>query len=580
MTDPTNVTHGHNPDFFEQLKSTLRLQDLLRQEPALLPPADITIDSSTPHDYDAAPINLQDFIQSIQAGNDVFVEYVAPTDSATYMFGGGAKGTLDSAADIIMPAGTFYPQLTQNFTFHDFYANDTSSNSDVLCKDVYHPDDDTRLEFWVCGVVLNIVGIFGIIGNIISMIILSRPQMRSSINYLLIGLARCDTTLIITSMLLFGIPCVYPFSGYFFYYYNYIYPFISPTVFPIGLTAQTASIYMTFTVTLERYVAVCHPLKSRALCTYGRAKIYFVICCIFSLLYNLPRFWEVMTVSYQPEGSDIVYHCLRPSPLRQNQSYINIYIHWCYLIVNYIIPFLTLAILNCLIYRQVKRANRERQRLSRSEKREIGLATMLIFIVIVFFLLNFLALVVNIDEAFYHKIDHSLTKISNLLVTINSSANFLIYVIFGEKFKRIFLLIFFNRRLSRDQPDLIHYESSISNNGDGTTNHRSSVRFSRHGTQRSTTGTYLVATTGGSDSNNSTLKNVRLVQTGSATGSTAVVKIKRNRAPSPGPVVYFPARDLQRSPTVVTPVALALNNNTTLSCDWMDVKNGQMTSGI
>uniref|UniRef100_A0A0A1X0K9 FMRFamide receptor n=1 Tax=Zeugodacus cucurbitae TaxID=28588 RepID=A0A0A1X0K9_ZEUCU len=551
-----NATHGFDPNIFHKLKSSQRIKDLLRQEPALLPPADVVVDSST-HDYDAAPINLQDFIQSVSDSN-VFVEYIAPTDSTTFSLGSSVAND-----------GTLFPQLTNNFTFHDFYSNQSNA---TLCKDVYHPDDDTRLEFWVCGVVLNIVGIFGIIGNIISMIILSRPQMRSSINYLLIGLARCDTTLIITSMLLFGIPCVYPYSGYFFYYYNYVYPFISPSIFPIGLTAQTASIYMTFTVTLERYVAVCHPLKSRALCTYGRAKIYFIVCCTLSLIYNLPRFWEVTTVSYQPEGSEIVYHCLRPSPLRQNQTYINIYIHWCYLIINYIIPFLTLAILNCLIYRQVKRANRERQRLSRSEKREIGLATMLIFIVIVFFLLNFLALVVNIDEAFYNKIDHSLTKISNLLVTINSSANFLIYVIFGEKFKRIFLLIFFKRRLSRDQPDLIHYESSISNNGDGTINHRSSGRFSRHGTQRSTTGTYLVT---GGGSNNSTLKNVRLVQT----GSPGVVKIKRNRAPSPGPVVYYPARDIQRS-TVVNPVALASNNNTALSCDWVDGKNGQMTSGI
>lgn len=40
------------------------------------------------------------------------------------------------------------------------------------------------------GILLNVVAILGVFGNIISMIILSRPQMKSSINYLLIGLAR------------------------------------------------------------------------------------------------------------------------------------------------------------------------------------------------------------------------------------------------------------------------------------------------------------------------------------------------------------------------------------------------------
>ena len=35
-----------------------------------------------------------------------------------------------------------------------------------------------------------------------------------------------------------------------------------------------------------------------------------------------------------------------------------------------------------------------------------------------------------------------LNNISNLLVTLNSSVNFIIYCIFGDKFKRIFLRLF------------------------------------------------------------------------------------------------------------------------------------------
>ncbi|XP_055842285.1 FMRFamide receptor [Episyrphus balteatus] len=446
-----------------------------------------------------------------------------------------------------------------NFTnLNNSYIENDDDDDWSKCKDEYNPASSlNRLEFWVCGVILNLVGILGILGNILSMVILSRPQMRSSINYLLIGLARCDTVLIITSMLLFGIPSIYPYTGYLFYYYYYIYPNISPCVFPIAMAMQTASVYMTFTVTLERYVAVCHPLKARALCTYGRAKIYFIGCIVFAVFYNLPRFWEVVVLAYTPPGTNDVIYCVRPSKLRQDTDYINVYVHWCYLVVNYFIPFLNLAVLNCLIYRQIKLANRERQRLSRTEKREIGLATMLLCVVVVFFLLNFLALYNNIQEAFYGFIDDNLIKISNLLVTINSSANFIIYVIFGEKFKRIFLLIFFKRRLSRDQPDLIHYESSISN-GDGTT--RCSGRFSRHGTQRSMT------------RNGSTLNSVRLT-----TGASGTVKIKRNRAPSPGPCVYYPARDIQRCAMSTT--TTVLTSETSLNCDW-DAKNGQMTSAF
>lgn len=191
-------------------------------------------------------------------------------------------------------------EIYRQVRHHGNYSNYSLDHYDhYFCGNNYNPNDsETYFEIWM-GCLLTTVGVFGIIGNIISMIILSRPQMRSSINYLLIGLARYDTVLIVTSILVFGIPSIYPYSGYLSYYYFIIYPKLSPITFPIGMIAQTASVYMTFIVTLERYIAVCHPLKARALCTYGRAKIYFIGCIIFSVLYNIPRFWEVVVVSYQ-----------------------------------------------------------------------------------------------------------------------------------------------------------------------------------------------------------------------------------------------------------------------------------------
>ncbi|CAH0559345.1 unnamed protein product [Brassicogethes aeneus] len=216
----------------------------------------------------------------------------------------------------------------------------------------------THIKFYrfvTNGILLNFLGCLGILGNIISMIILSRPQMRSSINYLLIGLALSDTLLIITSILLFGLPGIFPYSGFLFNYYYYVYAHIVPVVYPLGLMAQTASVYLTVTVSLERFVAVCHPLRARALCTYGRARAYVICIIIFSIAYNMPRLWESIIQKDFYEKMNVTVYCPRASNFRNNQLYMTIYTHWLYLIFLYLLPFMSLAFLNASIYTQVSR---------------------------------------------------------------------------------------------------------------------------------------------------------------------------------------------------------------------------------
>ncbi|KAF0773995.1 FMRFamide receptor [Aphis craccivora] len=226
----------------------------------------------------------------------------------------------------------------------------------ILCPLFESTDDDDYnllFEFVTYGVLLNVIGVFGILGNVISMVILSRPQMKSSINYLLIGLARCDTVLIVTSMLLFGLPVVYPATGHLFNYYFKVYPLIAPVVYPIAMISQTVSVYLTLTVTLERFVAVCHPLRARSLCTYGRARAYVVATIAFAVFYNVTRFLEVTVQKCMHTGSNQYVYQVYPSDLRNDHNYISIYIHWMYLLIMYFIPFGSLAVLNAAIYRQV-----------------------------------------------------------------------------------------------------------------------------------------------------------------------------------------------------------------------------------
>lgn len=130
---------------------------------------------------------------------------------------------------------------------------------------------------------------------------------------------------------------------------------------------------------------------------------------------------------------------------RRNQLYISIYVTWMYLVFMYVLPFVSLIVLNYLIFLAMRKANATRARLSSQEKKEHNLAHMLLMVVVVFFVCNLLALVINILELFDLNYD-LLIKVSNLLVTVNSSINIFIYCTFGNKFKTVFMQIFCGKK--------------------------------------------------------------------------------------------------------------------------------------
>ncbi|KAK9717222.1 hypothetical protein QE152_g24300 [Popillia japonica] len=169
---------------------------------------------------------------------------------------------------------------------------------------------------------------------------------------------------------------------------------------------------------------------------------------------------------------------------------------------------------------------------------------MLLCVVMVFFICNLLPLIINIIELFdiqMREITLScLINTSNLLVTINSSVNFIIYVTFGEKFQRLFLLLFcshgFFGSVGRDSPEATGHDDSFMLNGN-----RQSVRFHR----------YYNASLNRSDKTSS----IRL---------NGTLREKRSRTNSPAPCVYYPANKLQRE---ISAVAYTTQSSVTNS-EW------------
>ena len=159
---------------------------------------------------------------------------------------------------------------------------------------------------------------------------------------------------------------------------------------------------------------------------------------------------------------------------------------------------------------------------------------MLICVVIVFIICNILPMASNVYENLFDNPPFWMIQIGNLLVTINSSINFIIYVIFGRKFKRLFLKLFCSSNIfgqGRDSPEFQTNDESVITN---TTNIelRNSIRRSHR-------------------SNNSSRNNNSHMTNGSSRQS-----IKGSiRCASPGPCVYYPARSPVRSPSQISRIS-------------------------
>jgi len=238
------------------------------------------------------------------------------------------------------------------------------------------------------------------------------------------------------------------------------------------LSAHSASVYLTLAVTIERYVAICHPFKARTNFTWRQATYIVIGIFMGSFIYNLPKWWEFVAIGILDGNNVVVRYVPVTTSLRRNPIYEKYYCYSAYMVLIYSLPLLILILFNVLIYKavsqnwysfqhlingeeeasfqkprfnfllifsKVKRANVQRRMLSSSEQSENQIARMLVMVVLVFILCNAMTLV-NIAAKI---ISGSPTitgvdSLRNFSVVLNSCINFVIYCAYGEKFREIF----------------------------------------------------------------------------------------------------------------------------------------------
>ena len=121
--------------------------------------------------------------------------------------------------------------------------------------------------FWFEGFFVPIVGTIGILGNILSILVLSRRELdlKASFKNLLITLCIFDMLFIVAVNMFYTLPI------HFDYYETELIPYLTPFLLPFIHIVLTGSVYAVVAVAVERYFIICNPFSTNY---HGRGMRY------------------------------------------------------------------------------------------------------------------------------------------------------------------------------------------------------------------------------------------------------------------------------------------------------------------
>lgn len=286
------------------------------------------------------------------------------------------------------------------------------------------------------------ISILGIIGNILASVVLIRQRPRLSTTILLLSLAADDSLILLSTILLRSL-------RYLAYYHNVMdaylahYHSIFLVIYPLVYFIRMFNIWLTVLLTIDRVIAVCKPLHTSRICTISKAYRNIIIICICSFAFSIPRLFEFKYDSDNPFK-------FTSTNLLKNQTYTIGYRIITFSLFMYIIPMSALVILNAILLRTIKKADLHRTSMNKSSSSRSNsqsITAIVVTVVSITILCNCAALIAHILWSLHEmmpRLKHLetyrryMSLVANLLVTINSALNFVVYCACSRNFRLTF----------------------------------------------------------------------------------------------------------------------------------------------
>ena len=315
----------------------------------------------------------------------------------------------------------------------------TNGSFGTHCRQNYYGSTFQTYKIVVDVYIVGVLCVLGITGNVMSFFVLRRMSGCAAPR-LLQALAAADTALLLTCLVFQTVRVV------FFYGVSEeltLFPYVEVWVWPFAGITQMSAVYITVLVTMDRWRAVCFPLHSRqSHNTYKHFIMRITAVVMGSIIFNLPLFMD-MEVHWIPATCRME---ARASTLYVNRHYQLIYKSILCFLVRTFIPLVIIIVLNVRLVHAIRLSQRQQLTSQRTSRDKHSLNILVCVLLFVFILCSTPDAIFRAVHAFMTYfpdlllLDMShiayMATFTNLMLTLSSSVNFIIYCLTGTRFRQ------------------------------------------------------------------------------------------------------------------------------------------------
>lgn len=347
--------------------------------------------------------------------------------------------------------------VTENFTnFLNSSVSNAVTDADEKCEYFLQCFRTTYILYH--GYISVVICIFGIIANILNIVVLTRREMISSTNAILTGLAVSDM-LVMVAFIIYSIHYYVPPDKPRHEVYTYDWAIFTLVYSHFSVIFHSISVWQTVLLAVWRYIAVCFPSKNIDWANMKRTKAAIASIYIISPILTIPNYFvfevaplnttviDAFANSTVVQGYMVSFSILA----NMNDRLLTKMCFWMYSVLMKLVPCILLTVLIVTLIRALYANNKRKMALKNrktdDDKTHERVSGMLIAVLSIFIITEspggILALLYCIlGQEYYVKVYLNLGEVMDILAVFNSAVNFILYCTMSRHFRETFSKLF------------------------------------------------------------------------------------------------------------------------------------------